>query len=69
MKSILAEHQHKLHQVLEEGKSLLQSVACHTLENQLTLLGEHWLSNTTNVNKELQRLESILKHWIRSRPT
>ncbi|MCJ8736789.1 hypothetical protein PDJAM_G00016450 [Pangasius djambal] len=64
LKSILAEHQHKLHQVLEEGKSLLQSVACHTLENQLTLLGEHWLSNTTNVNKELQRLESILKHWI-----
>ncbi|TSO25166.1 Nesprin-1 [Bagarius yarrelli] len=65
LKSILTEHQHKLHQVLEEGKTLLQSVACHTLENQLTLLGEHWLSNTTNVNKELQHLESILKHWTR----
>ncbi|XP_076833611.1 nesprin-1-like isoform X2 [Brachyhypopomus gauderio] len=65
LKFILTEHQHKLHQVLEEGKRLLQCVACHTLENQLTLLGEHWLSNTSSISKELQQLESLLKHWTR----
>lgn len=36
------------------------------LENQLALLGEHWLNNTSKVNRELQRLEAILKHWTRS---
>lgn len=41
-------------------------VCCPALENQLTLLGEHWLDNTSKVNKELQRLEAILKHWTRS---
>uniref|UniRef100_A0A4W5PDW6 Spectrin repeat containing, nuclear envelope 1b n=1 Tax=Hucho hucho TaxID=62062 RepID=A0A4W5PDW6_9TELE len=61
----LTEHQHKLYQVLEEGKRLLLSVCSPGLENQLTMLGEHWLSNATKVNKELQRLEAILKHWTR----
>uniref|UniRef100_A0A1A8H4I9 Spectrin repeat containing, nuclear envelope 1b n=1 Tax=Nothobranchius korthausae TaxID=1143690 RepID=A0A1A8H4I9_9TELE len=61
----LTEHQHKLQQVLDEGKHLLRSVCCPALENQLALLGEHWISNTSKVNKELQRLESILKHWTR----
>lgn len=41
-------------------------VCCPALENQLALLGEHWLDNTSKVNKELQRLEAILKHWTRS---
>lgn len=62
----LTEHQHKLYQVLEEGKRLLLSVCSPGLENQLTMLGEHWLSNATKVNKELQRLEAILKYWTRS---
>ncbi len=62
----LTEHQHKLYQVLDEGKHLLQSVCCPALENQLALLGEHWLNNTSKVNTELQRLEAILKHWTRS---
>ncbi|XP_037550764.1 nesprin-1 [Nematolebias whitei] len=65
LKGRLAEHQHKLHQVLDEGKHLLQSVCCPALENQLSLLGEHWLNNTSKVNKELQRLEATLKHWTR----
>ncbi|XP_041710587.2 nesprin-1 isoform X1 [Coregonus clupeaformis] len=66
LKGRLTEHQHKLSQVLEEGKRLLLlSVCCPGLDNQLTVLGEHWLSNTTKVNKELQRLEAILKHWTR----
>lgn len=69
LKSILAEHQHKLHQVLEEGKCLLQSVACHSLENQLAVLGDHWLTNTNIVNKELQHLESVLIHWTRFGPS
>ncbi|KAG7239212.1 hypothetical protein INR49_029965 [Caranx melampygus] len=34
-------------------------------QNQLTQLGEHWLSSTTKVNKELHRLDSTLKHWSR----
>lgn len=60
------EHQPQLYQVLEEGKRLLLSVGCVELENQLTQLGEHWLSSTTKVNKELHRLDSTLKHWSRS---
>lgn len=66
LKGRLTEHQHKLYQVLDEGKHLLLTVCCPALENQLTLLGEHWLDNTSKVNKELQRLEAILKHWTRS---
>lgn len=66
LKGRLTEHQHKLYQVLDEGKHLLLSVCCPALENQLTLLGEHWLNNTNKINKELQRLEAILKHWTRS---
>ncbi|XP_042372246.1 nesprin-1-like, partial [Plectropomus leopardus] len=65
LKGRLTENQHKLHQVLDEGKHLLLSVCCPALENQLALLGEHWLNNTSKVNKELQRLEAILKHWTR----
>lgn len=42
------------------------SVCCPSLENQLALLGEHWLNNTSKINNELQRLEAILKHWTRS---
>lgn len=60
------EHQPQLYQVLEEGKRLLLSVGCVDLENQLTQLGDHWLSSTTKVNKELHRLDSTLKHWSRS---
>lgn len=66
LKGRLTEHQHKLHQLLDEGKHLLVSVCCPSLENQLALLGEHWLSNTSKINNELQRLEAILKHWTRS---
>nr|XP_057913481.1 nesprin-1 isoform X6 [Doryrhamphus excisus] len=65
LKGKLMEHQPKLQQVLGEGKHLLQSVCCPALENQLSVLGEHWLDNTGKVNKELQRLEAILKHWTR----
>ncbi|XP_039981881.1 nesprin-1-like isoform X4 [Xiphias gladius] len=65
LKASLTEHQPQLYQVLEEGKRLLLSVGCSDLENQLTQLGEHWLSSTTKVNKELHRLDSTLKHWSR----
>ncbi|KAJ0008745.1 hypothetical protein NQD34_016160 [Periophthalmus magnuspinnatus] len=65
LKGRLTEHQHRLHQVLDEGKHLLQSVCCPGLENQLAVLGEHWINNTTKVNKEMQRLEATLKHWSR----
>ncbi|XP_013867052.1 nesprin-1 isoform X3 [Austrofundulus limnaeus] len=65
LKTSLTEHQPQLYQVLEEGKRLLLSVGCSDLENQLTQLGDHWLSSTTKVNKELHRLDSTLKHWSR----
>ncbi|XP_027140369.1 nesprin-1 isoform X4 [Larimichthys crocea] len=65
LKASLTEHQPQLYQLLEEGKRLLLSVGCSDLENQLTQLGEHWLSSTTKVNKELHRLDSTLKHWSR----
>ncbi|KAJ8270593.1 hypothetical protein GJAV_G00116870 [Gymnothorax javanicus] len=65
LKLSLTQHQHQLYQVLEDGKKLLLSVCCSDLETQLTQLGEHWLNSTTKVNKELHRLDSILKHWTR----
>ncbi|XP_039537650.1 nesprin-1-like isoform X2 [Pimephales promelas] len=65
LKASLMENQNKLHQVLEEGKHLLSDVSCSSLENQLTLLGEHWLNNSTKINKELHNLDSILKHSTR----
>ncbi|KAM4529485.1 nesprin-1 isoform 3-T3 [Fundulus diaphanus] len=65
LKASLTEHQPQLYQLLEEGKRLLLSVSCSDLEHQLTQLGEHWLSSTTKVNKELHRLDSTLKHWSR----
>lgn len=65
LRSNLTEYQPKLYQVLDDGKRLLFSVSCSDLESQLNQLGEHWLSNTSKVNKELHRLETILKHWTR----
>ncbi|KAI5615121.1 nesprin-1 isoform X2 [Silurus asotus] len=65
LKSTLVEHQQQLYQVLEDGKRLLLRVCCSELEAQLTQLGEHWLSSTTKISRELQRLDSTLKHWTR----
>ncbi|KAF4071108.1 hypothetical protein AMELA_G00281340 [Ameiurus melas] len=65
LKSTLVERQQQLYQVLEDGKRLLLSVCCSELEAQFNQLGEHWLSSTTKITKELQRLDSTLKHWTR----
>ncbi|XP_038626046.1 nesprin-1 isoform X2 [Tachyglossus aculeatus] len=65
LKSSLTEYQPKLYQVLDDGKRLLISISCSDLESQLNQLGERWLNNTNKVNKELHRLETILKHWTR----
>ncbi|KAM9666884.1 nesprin-1 isoform 11-T14 [Trichechus inunguis] len=65
LKSSLNEYQPKLYQVLDDGKRLLISISCSDLESQLNHLGEHWLTNTSKVAKELHRLETILKHWTR----
>ncbi|KAF5900062.1 nesprin-1-like isoform X2, partial [Clarias magur] len=65
LKSSLVERQQQLYQVLEDGKRLLLRVCCSELEAQLTQLGERWLSSTTKISKELQRLDSTLKHWTR----
>ncbi|XP_068610253.1 nesprin-1 [Brachionichthys hirsutus] len=65
LKASLTDHQPQLYRVLEEAKRLLLSVSCSDLDNQLTQLGEQWLSSTTRVSKELQRLDSMLKHWSR----
>ncbi|XP_052391485.1 nesprin-1 isoform X1 [Carassius gibelio] len=65
LKASLSERQQQLYKLLEDGKRLLLHVSCSELEIQLTQLGEHWLSTTTKINKELHRLDSTLKHWIR----
>uniref|UniRef100_A0A8C1K642 Spectrin repeat containing, nuclear envelope 1a n=1 Tax=Cyprinus carpio TaxID=7962 RepID=A0A8C1K642_CYPCA len=65
LKASLSERQQQLYKLLEDGKRLLLHVSCSELETQLTQLGDHWLSTTTKINKELHRLDSILKHWIR----
>ncbi|XP_048456777.1 nesprin-1-like isoform X2 [Rhincodon typus] len=65
LKSSLTEHQPQLYQVLEDGKKLLACINCADLEAQIAQLGEHWLSSTTRVSKELHRLETVLKHWNR----
>ncbi len=66
LKASLSERQQQLYKLLEDGKRLLLHVSCSELETQLTQLGDHWLSTTTKINKELHRLDSTLKHWIRS---
>ncbi|XP_072437484.1 nesprin-1-like isoform X15 [Chiloscyllium punctatum] len=65
LRASLTEHQPQLYQVLEDGKKLLMSVSCAELEAQVAQLGEHWLSSTTRVSRELHRLETVLKHWNR----
>ncbi|KAM8787975.1 nesprin-1-like isoform 3-T3 [Rhynchonycteris naso] len=65
LKSSLNEYQPKLYQVLDDGKRLLMSICCSDLESRLNQLGEHWLTNTDKVSKELHRLGTILKHWTR----
>uniref|UniRef100_A0A3B3HZR1 Uncharacterized protein n=1 Tax=Oryzias latipes TaxID=8090 RepID=A0A3B3HZR1_ORYLA len=62
----LAEHQHKLHQLLDEGKHLLGGLSCPSLESRLAQLGKRWLDHAAKVKKERQRLEAVLKHWSRS---
>lgn len=66
LKSSLSERQQQLYKLLDDEKRLLLHVSCSELETQLNQLGDHWLSTTTKINKELQRLDSTLKHWIRS---
>ncbi|XP_041950505.1 nesprin-1 [Alosa sapidissima] len=65
LKGSLSEQQQQLYRVLDEGKRLLVSVCCSELELQLTQLGDHWLSTSTKLNKELHRLDSTLRHWTR----
>ncbi|XP_073712130.1 nesprin-1 isoform X2 [Misgurnus anguillicaudatus] len=65
LKAGLSERQQQLYKLLEDGKRLVLHVSCSELDTQLTQLGEHWLSTTTKINKELHRLDSTLKHWIR----
>ncbi|GCB70645.1 hypothetical protein scyTo_0005735, partial [Scyliorhinus torazame] len=65
LKGSLTEHQPQLYQVLEDEKRLLMSISCSDLEVQIAQLGEHWLSSTTRVSRELHRLETVLKHWNR----
>jgi len=62
----MSEWQPQLYKLLEDEKRLPLHVSCSELETQLNQLGEHWLSTTTKINKELHRLDSTLKHWIRS---
>uniref|UniRef100_UPI00398E76DD nesprin-1 n=1 Tax=Pristiophorus japonicus TaxID=55135 RepID=UPI00398E76DD len=65
LKGSLTEHQPQLYQVLEDGKRLLTSISCTDLEVQIAQLGEHWLTSTTRVSRELHRLSTVLKHWNR----
>ncbi|KAK7133089.1 hypothetical protein R3I94_015094 [Phoxinus phoxinus] len=65
LKAGMSEWQPQLYKLLEDEKRLPLHVSCSELETQLNQLGEHWLSTTTKINKELHRLDSTLKHWIR----
>lgn len=65
LKGGLAEHQHRLQQLLDEGRRLLGGLSCPGLEGRLAQLGKRWLDQTAKVSKELQRLEAVLKHWSR----
>uniref|UniRef100_A0A4W5RRV1 Spectrin repeat containing, nuclear envelope 1b n=1 Tax=Hucho hucho TaxID=62062 RepID=A0A4W5RRV1_9TELE len=64
LKGRLTEHQHKLSQVLEEGKRLQLSVCCPGLDTQLTMLGEHWPRCT--VHWMYQKESSELIGWLQS---
>uniref|UniRef100_A0A8C9AHQ9 Spectrin repeat containing nuclear envelope protein 2 n=1 Tax=Prolemur simus TaxID=1328070 RepID=A0A8C9AHQ9_PROSS len=56
----------RLCQTLNEGKQLVASVSCPELEGQIAKLEEQWLSLNKKIDHELHRLQTLLKHLLRS---
>uniref|UniRef100_A0ABM5FBV7 Nesprin-2 isoform X3 n=1 Tax=Pogona vitticeps TaxID=103695 RepID=A0ABM5FBV7_9SAUR len=57
----IEDEQARYHQVLKEGKSLMELVSCPELQSQVGKLEEQWTSLSKKVDQELQRLETFLK--------
>uniref|UniRef100_A0A2K6TJ47 Spectrin repeat containing nuclear envelope protein 2 n=1 Tax=Saimiri boliviensis boliviensis TaxID=39432 RepID=A0A2K6TJ47_SAIBB len=56
----------RLYQTLNEGKQLVASVSCPELEGQIAKLEEQWLSLNKKIDHELHRLQTLVKHLLRS---
>uniref|UniRef100_A0A2K5QQZ4 Spectrin repeat containing nuclear envelope protein 2 n=1 Tax=Cebus imitator TaxID=2715852 RepID=A0A2K5QQZ4_CEBIM len=56
----------RLYQTLHEGKQLVASVSCPELEGQIAKLEEQWLSLNKKIDHELHRLQTLVKHLLRS---
>ncbi|XP_058423073.1 nesprin-2 isoform X4 [Diceros bicornis minor] len=64
IKRNIDEKQARLYQTLNAGKQLVASVGCPELEGQTARLEEQWLSLNKNVDHELHRLQTLLKHLL-----
>ncbi|XP_042310386.1 nesprin-2 isoform X2 [Sceloporus undulatus] len=51
----------KYHQLVKEGKNVMEFVNCSELESQVGKLQEQWAALSQKVDHELQRFESLLK--------
>ncbi|XP_054826558.1 nesprin-2-like isoform X2 [Eublepharis macularius] len=53
--------QGRYHQIVKEGKKLMELVSCPELENQVVKLEDQWTSLAKKVGHEQQRLETLFK--------
>ncbi|XP_015272130.1 PREDICTED: nesprin-2-like, partial [Gekko japonicus] len=61
LKRNVEEEQGRYHQILKEGKKLLELTNCPELENQVGKLEDQWTSLSKKVGHELQRLETLFR--------
>nr|XP_056707200.1 nesprin-2 [Euleptes europaea] len=61
LKRNIEKEQGRYHQILKDGKKLMELVSCPELENQVGKLEDQWTSLSKKVGHELQRLETLFK--------
>ncbi|XP_062974204.1 nesprin-2-like [Elgaria multicarinata webbii] len=61
IKKNIEEEEAGYHQMVKEGKNLMEVVNCPELQSQVGRLGEWWAALSQKVGHELQRLETLLK--------
>ncbi|XP_060117529.1 nesprin-2 [Heteronotia binoei] len=61
LKRNMEEEQGRYHQILKEGKKLMDLTNCPELESQVGKLEDQWTSLSKKVGHELQRLETLFR--------
>ncbi|KAL8168820.1 UNVERIFIED_CONTAM: hypothetical protein K2H54_018495 [Gekko kuhli] len=64
LKRNMEEEQGRYHQILKEGKKLMELTNCPELESQVGKLEDQWTSLSKKVGHELQKLETLFKLLI-----